>query len=183
MSRLNVAIGSKPQGQIPEDIEKLFREHSRMVFQTAFRITGSRMEAEDVLQNLFLRLLDREYALQLKSSPAQYLRRAAVNLALDQLRKRKRQVSLEEVSELSAARSSEPDDRQVSSELAARLRSALARLHPTAAEMFVLRHFEGLSNTEIARLMGTSWGTVAVTLHRTHRRLRKELGSFVGGRS
>ena len=49
-------------------------------------------------------------------------------------------------------------------------------LHPTAAEMFVLRYFEGYDNAEVAKMMDTSEGTVAVTLHRTRARLQKELG-------
>jgi len=168
--------------RVPEDIERLFREHYATVLRTAFRITGDRMEAEDILQTLFLRLLNNEAPIDMKS-PAQYLRRASVNWALDQLRKRKRQVPLEAAAELPANRSSDPGTRQASTELADRLRSGLAALHPKAAEIFVLHHFEGLTNTEIARLLGTSWGTVAVTLHRAHRRLRKDLRSYRGGRS
>jgi RNA polymerase sigma factor (sigma-70 family) len=44
--------------------------------------------------------------------------------------------------------------------------------------MFVLRYFEGFDNAEIARIMSTSEGTVAVTLHRTRARLQKELGGI-----
>jgi RNA polymerase sigma factor (sigma-70 family) len=59
-----------------------------------------------------------------------------------------------------------------------RLRVAVAQLHPTAAEMFSLRYFEGYDNAEVAKLMDTSEGTVAVTLHRTRTRLQKELGGI-----
>ena len=52
---------------------------------------------------------------------------------------------------------------------------ALSRLNPRAAEVFALRYFEGLDNREIARILGTSWSSVAVTLHRTRVRLRKEI--------
>jgi RNA polymerase sigma-70 factor (ECF subfamily) len=62
------------------------------------------------------------------------------------------------------------------------LRSALSRLSPRAAEMFALRYFEGLGNREIAELLGTSQGVVAVLLHRTRARLRKELGALLGDR-
>ena len=58
------------------------------------------------------------------------------------------------------------------------LRSAVAQLHATAAEMFVLRYFEGYDNAEVAKMMDTSEGTVAVTLHRTRARLQKELGGI-----
>ena len=54
---------------------------------------------------------------------------------------------------------------------------------PRAAEMFALRYFEGLGNREIADLLGTSQGVVAVLLHRTRHRLRKELSILMGGTS
>jgi RNA polymerase sigma-70 factor (ECF subfamily) len=183
MNAVDVTTRLEERKRVPQEIESLFRDHHEAVLQAAYRVTGDRMAAEDVLQTLFVKLLRRDLSIDIKTSAVQYLRRAAVNLALDQLRKRKRQVPLDAVGELSADRGSDPTSTLLSGELANRLRSALAQLHPTAAEMFALRHFEGLSNTEIARLVGTSWGTVAVTLHRAHRRLRKDLSSFVGGRS
>ena len=54
----------------------------------------------------------------------------------------------------------------------------MAQLHPVAAEMFVPRYFEEYDNAEVARMMETSEGTVAVTLHRTRARLQKELGGI-----
>ena len=56
----------------------------------------------------------------------------------------------------------------------------VARLSPRAAEIFTLRYFEGLGNQEIARLVGSSQGVVAVLLHRTRYRLRKEITSLMG---
>jgi RNA polymerase sigma-70 factor, ECF subfamily len=183
MSPLKRHVEQEARRTIPEDVEDLFRNYHALILQAAFRVTGNRMEAEDVLQTLFLRLLHRETPLHVKHSPGPYLRRAAVNLALDRIRRQKRQVRLETIPEVAAGQSSDPGEAQFSSELAGCLRAALARLQPAAAEIFVLRHFEGLSNSEIAKLIGTSWGTVAVTLHRAHRRLRKDLSSFAGGRS
>ena len=60
-------------------------------------------------------------------------------------------------------------------ELRDRVRAALADLNPRAAEIFILRYFEGYGNREIARLLNTSWSTIAVTLHRTRAKLQKEL--------
>ena len=59
-------------------------------------------------------------------------------------------------------------------EIRAWLRRALARLSPREAQMFILRFFEGKENPEIARLLDTTPGTVAVTLSRTRSRLEKE---------
>jgi RNA polymerase sigma-70 factor (ECF subfamily) len=61
------------------------------------------------------------------------------------------------------------------------LRGALARLNPRIAEMFMLRFFDGKDNPEIARLLATTPGTVAVTLSRTRDRLEKEYRAYMGG--
>jgi RNA polymerase sigma factor (sigma-70 family) len=74
-----------------------------------------------------------------------------------------------------------PDRLQSSSEIREWLRGALARLNPRIARMFVLRFFEGKENPEIARLLNTTPGTVAVTLSRTRDRLQQDYRSYVGG--
>jgi RNA polymerase sigma factor (sigma-70 family) len=67
-------------------------------------------------------------------------------------------------------------------ELRDALRGALGRLAPRAAEMFVLRYFDGCSHGEIARQCGTSAAVVAVTLFRARRQLKGDLGHFVEAR-
>jgi RNA polymerase sigma factor (sigma-70 family) len=74
-----------------------------------------------------------------------------------------------------------PERQHTSNQTRDWLRATVARLSPRVAEMFVLRFFEGKDNPEIARLMNTTPGTVAVTLSRTRDRLEKEYRSFVGG--
>ena len=69
---------------------------------------------------------------------------------------------------------------QPTASCAPNLRLAIARLSPRSAEIFALRYFEGLPNREIASLMGISQGLVAVLLHRTRARLRKELAALEG---
>ena len=68
-----------------------------------------------------------------------------------------------------------------STELGDRLRKALADMNPRSAQVFVLRHVEGHSNGEIARMLSTSTGSIAVTLFRARSSLRKSLRSFRGG--
>ena len=74
-----------------------------------------------------------------------------------------------------------PDRLQAAGEIREWLRGALARLNPRIARMFILRFFDGKENPEIARLMNTTPGTVAVTLSRTRDRLEKEFRSYLGG--
>src|SRR6266545_5774590 len=92
-----------------EELERLFREHYNLIFRAAYRVTGSAVDAEDVLQTVFLRLVRRKEKLDLSPSPGSYLHRAAVNASLDLLRgrTRSRSVSIEEVT-FDAPHSSEP---------------------------------------------------------------------------
>src|SRR5258708_15851286 len=74
----------------PGALEMLFREHHGAVYRAAYRITGNAMDAEDVLQTVFTRLLRREEQPDLSESAGSYLHRAAVNAALDLIRRPKR---------------------------------------------------------------------------------------------
>jgi RNA polymerase sigma-70 factor, ECF subfamily len=164
-------------------LERFWSAHSEAVFRAAYRVTGNPADAEDVLQTVFLRLARRGDA-ELDERAGGYLRRSAVNAALDVVRSRQRAgwVPLEPGSGHATLSSDAPDPEreQASRELRANLRLALSRLTPRAAEIFALRYFEGLPNREIAELLDISPGVVAVLLHRTRARLRKELAALEG---
>jgi RNA polymerase sigma-70 factor, ECF subfamily len=170
----------------PGALEMLFREHHGAVYRAAYRITGNAMDAEDVLQTVFTRLLRREEQPDLSESAGSYLHRAAVNAALDLMRRRKRsrKVDLAEVGE-SLVDTADPGPERLrgSRELKTRLREAMSRLSPRQAEIFTLRYLEGLGNLEIASLLGASQTSIAVLLHRARHRLQKELGSLEGALS
>jgi RNA polymerase sigma-70 factor, ECF subfamily len=167
-----------------KSIQALFEEYHGLVLQSAFRITGSAEDAEDVLQTVFMRLLHREEFPDLGSGARAYLQRAAVNAALDVLRARKtaKAIPLEVVGAVLETRAVDRPDRIGSStELGKWLRQAISQLRPKSAEVFVLRFLEGCSNQEIAELLGTSVGTVAVVLHRTRSRLQRDISAVFGG--
>ena len=73
---------------LARDFEDLFRVHHELVYRTAFSVTGSSHDAEDVLQTVFLRVLARGGDVEDVAQPAAYFRRAAVNAAVDVLRRR-----------------------------------------------------------------------------------------------
>jgi RNA polymerase sigma-70 factor (ECF subfamily) len=177
------AGGRFEAGPDPARIERFFRSHSQAVFRAAYRITGNAADAEDVLQTVFLRLA-RRGAGELRDEVGGYLHRSAVNAALDVVRSRNRAgwVPLETHGEGSELASAAPDPEHDSRnrQLRTHLRLALSRLSPRAAEAFALRYFEGLGNIEIAELLGLSQGVVAVLLHRTRARLKKELVALEG---
>jgi len=157
-------------------VERLFRAHHGLVFRTAYRLTGNLSDAEDVLQTVFLRLLGRDATAPQVENSKRYLRRAAINAALDVVRARR-------VSESAPLPDSLPARGELErGEWREGLRRSLASLSPQAAEIFALRFFEGYSNREIARQLGVSQVWVAVTVHRTRRRLQKEIRSYLGGK-
>ena len=165
----------------PEDIEKIFVAHHDRVFRAAYRVTGNASDAEDVTQTVFLRLLRHQYDFGEVEDAGNYLYRAGVNAALDLVRSRRVAVPLDETVPTKGADASWiPDREHDSAQMREWLRRAVAQLHPTAAEMFALRYFEGFDNAEVAKLMNTSEGTVAVTLHRTRARLQREIRTFTG---
>lgn len=166
------------------DLERIFRENYAAVFRAAYRVTGNATDAEDALQTVFLRLLKRDADAEPVENMASFLHRAAVNAALDVVRARQniRNVPLDDLEPVLAEPSQHRPDRLAdASEIRDWLRGALARLNPRIAQMFILRFFEGKDNPEIARLLKTTPGTVAVTLSRTRDRLQKEFRSYLGG--
>jgi|CXWL01.1.fsa_nt_gi RNA polymerase sigma-70 factor (ECF subfamily) len=178
---LQTATAPRAPSAPPADLERLFREQHAAILRAAYRITGSRADAEDVLQTVFLRLLRTAEPNLLESGAGGYLYRAAVNAALDIVRTRARQgrVGLDDVAPPVAATTDDGDRRLHSRDLESGLRAALTKVSPRAAEMFVLRYIEDKPNQEIARLLGTSQGVVAVLLHRTRARVKKELAALL----
>ena len=181
---MHAAVATTPESinGPPEELESLFRTHHEQIFRTARRITGSVVDAEDVLQTIFLRLVRREGDYDLAPSPGSYFHRAAVNAALDLMRSRTRSksVPLEDVEhELFESPSRSPEAQHIDRELRKLVQQAVARLGSKTAEVFVLRYFEGFDNHEIARMLGTSQMVIAVMLHRARGRLRKEIGQFM----
>jgi len=179
-----MAAQMEPAAAPAQDLEQIFRDHHAMVFRAAYRVTGNAGDAEDVLQTVFLRLMKRDSSAEPVGNMSSFLHRAAVNAALDLVRSRLnvRNLPLDELEPVlaeSAHRS--PDRALAASDIRDWLRGALARLNPRIAEMFTMRFFEGKDNPEIAKLLNTTPGTVAVTISRTRDRLQKEYEAYLGG--
>jgi len=167
----------------PDELEALFREHSDRIFRAAYRITGSVVDAEDVVQTIFLRLARRADGSKLEPNPASYLHRAAVNASLDLIRQRTRSesVSLDEMSELAGHAHLSPESQHRSRELRAIIQNAISDLGEKTAEMFILRYFEGYDNHEIADMLGTSQVLVGVLLHRARTKMKKQISKLLEG--
>jgi RNA polymerase sigma-70 factor, ECF subfamily len=147
----------------------LYERHYAAVYRTALRVTGNPADAEDVLQTVFLRVLNQGGRLDAAYPPEPYFRRAAINAALDLLRKRvsHREIQLDEASSLAS--------KDNTAFLKEQLRRALAALDPADAIMFLLRYLEGMSNGELAEMFGQEKNNIAVRLHRIRQSLQVEI--------
>ena len=159
--------------ELNPELERLFHEHSAMLYRTAYGMLGNRADAEDVLQTLFLRLLQRDLPQSLLRNPAGYLYRAAVNASINVIRSRGRFVPagadlLDVALDQEHSRNAE--------DLHRRLMEAVAGLNPKDTHVLVLRYVHDRSDAQIAQLLGVSRGTIAMRLFRSRLRLRKFIG-------
>ena len=149
--------------------DELYERHYEAVFRAALRVTGNPADAEDVLQTVFARVLAKAGSRDDLALPNAYFRRAAVNAAVDVLRRR--ELRAESAYDAEATHASV----QPPFLLKERLRRALAILEPDDATLFLLRHVEGLSIEELAEMFEIQKNNVTVRLHRIRVRLQTEL--------
>jgi RNA polymerase sigma-70 factor, ECF subfamily len=167
-----MAIASEPKvsgGPLDQEYEAIFRQHSHLVYRTAYSILGSPSDADDVLQSIFLKLIEREIPLDLRRNPQGYLYRAAVNVSLNIVRARKNQVLTGDFASLDVPAPDPPPAEE--NPRRRHLIQAIAQLRPKLAEILILRYAYNYSDAEIARVLGKSRGTIAVTLYRARARL------------
>lgn len=163
----------------------IVESHSRLVFRLAFRMTGNEHDAEDVVQETFLRAYGAIGRYDPQAQVSTWLYAIASNCAIDLLRRRRRRPLLEldgpGKSEPAGAEPS-PERHTLGRELRARLDAALGNLAAKERVAFSLRHFEDLSIREIAEAMGTPEGSVKNNIFRAVRKLRAALESATGAR-
>jgi RNA polymerase sigma-70 factor (ECF subfamily) len=172
---MSPVVAFKPAiAPLGQDIEALFLEHSRMVYRTAYSVTGTVPDAEDVVQTLFLQLLRHGLPPDLKTTTAAYLYRAAVNSSLNIVKSRQRRAAAADAArfEFPTIVSADQDRSAVDVGRRRQLAEAIATLKPRAVEMLILRYAHDQSEADIARLLGTSRSVVAVTLFRARARLK-----------
>ncbi|GAT69067.1 SigE family RNA polymerase sigma factor [Planomonospora sp. ID91781] len=159
-----------------------FREfvvaRSGALFRTAYLLTGDRHAAEDLVQSALAKTAARWRGLRDPAAVEGYVRRAMYHEQVSWWRRRSR------ITEVSTE---QPPDRvrdghAETADLRLVMRTALARLTPRQRTVLVLRYFEDLSETEIARLLGIGVGSVRSQIHRSLERLRKAAPELDGVR-
>jgi RNA polymerase sigma-70 factor (ECF subfamily) len=164
--------------------QRLVERHSTGVFQLAFRLTGNEADAEDVVQETFLRVYRELRRFESRSSFKTWLHRVTVNCSYDLLRKRPR-VRLEPIdpsetevgwpAEPEANAAGRPDRVAYSAEVHHRIQTAMEGLSPAERAAFVLRHFEGHSLEEIGEALGLRLGATKHSVFRAVQKMRRAL--------
>ena len=158
----------------------LVEQHSRRVFHLAYRITGNEQDAEDVVQETFMKAHRRLDRYESRAGFGSWLFRIATNCALDLLRARKRRVgqtgSEEPVDIESLAVSGPGQERELfGSEVQRKVALAMRRLTPSERAAFVLRHFEERPIKEVAAVLRQTDNATKQAIFRAVRKLRSAL--------
>lgn len=167
----------------------LVERHSRSVFRLAYRMTGNQADAEEVVQEAFLRAYRRLDRFEERANFGTWVYRIGVNCALDLMRKRKTEMEQRvtqraddeerpDLMESAASSDPTPDRIALSGELREHVEAAMKLLSPVERTAFVLRHHEGRSIEEIGAVLKLSVGATKNSVFRAVQKLRKELEPF-----
>ncbi|PLY03387.1 MAG: RNA polymerase sigma factor [Desulfuromonas sp.] len=167
-----------------QSFETLVRQNSGKMIQLAFRLVNNRSDAEEIVQEAFLRLYRSLGSFRGESRIGTWLYRTVSNLAIDHLRREKIKRKLfflkrnsDDADPVEFTPSSEPaqDDQLMAREELATVVQSLDKLSPRQRTVLTLRHQENLSIREIADILGLSEGSIKVHLHRAIQTLRAAL--------
>ncbi|MCW2819165.1 MAG: polymerase, sigma 29 subunit, SigE, partial [Marmoricola sp.] len=173
----HVAVDPAPQGADVPSWEQIVTDHSARVYRLAYRLTGNGHDAEDLTQEVFVRVF-RSLHTYRPGTMEGWLHRITTNLFLDQAR-RKQRIRFDALSDEAAGRLPSalptPDVAQMDRLFDADVEAALASLAPDFRAAVVLCDVEGLTYEEIADVLGLKLGTVRSRIHRGRAQLRAAL--------
>ena len=153
--------------------EQLFYKYQERVYSTALRMMDNKEDALDLTQEIFLRVYQNMHKFKFTSAFSTWLYRLAVNLCIDELRKRKRFANTTPLEEaVSQADVNTPEDHAISKDREKQVWEALNSLKEKERTIIILRDIEGLSYKEIAEVLKCSLGRVKSRLHEARQKLR-----------
>jgi RNA polymerase sigma-70 factor, ECF subfamily len=166
----------------------LVRAHSATVFRVAFRIAGNEADAEEIVQEAFLRGYQRLESYQQRSSFGTWIYRIAVNCALNRISqpgieaeyRHGEESNPEEKTVQVATKDADPERALLSREISTAQEIAMRRLTQTERGAFVLRHLEDRSINEIAEVLGMAPNAAKQAVFRAVQKLRRELAPLRG---
>ena len=166
-------IQSAQQGNA-DAFGRLVVRYQQAVFNIAYRMTGSRQEAEDVAQETFIKAYRALNRFDLTRPFAPWLYRITTNTALNWIKRRRPEVNMDEETTRSETTPS-IEAQAIAAETSDRLRAAIAKLSPNYRAAIELRHFQGLSYKEMSEALNAPLSDVKSWLFRARRRLREVL--------
>lgn len=166
----------------------LVRAHSATVFRVAFRMIGNEADAEEIVQEAFLRGYQRLASYEGRSGFGTWIYRIAVNCALNRISqpgidaeyRHGEEGDPEEKTVQVAAKDADPERVLLSKEISAAQNLAMQRLTPTEKSAFVLRHLEERSTSEIAEVLNIAPNAAKQAVFRAVQKLRREMAPLRG---
>ena len=173
----------------------LVERHSRTVYRMAYRMMGNAHDAEDVVQEAFLRAFQKLKQFAGNANFGTWVYRIAANYAIDRLRQRNSEESKREgssrpsedsleVDPLSRVQDMSPSPERLagSAQLAERMKAALNELSPAEKTAIVMRHWDGCGIEEIATVLNANSNATKNTVFRAVQKLRRALAPFLEGK-
>ena len=171
-----------------EAFRVLVDRHSRAVYRVAYRMTGSPHDAEDVVQETFLRAYKQLGRFESRANFSTWLHRIAVNCSIDLIRARPHREAAHDAPDLEQmgaemgrtdSEGASPERLMLSTEVQARINGAMGGLSAMERAAFMLRHFEGRSIEEISTALGLKTNATKHSIFRAVRKMRAALEPFV----
>ena len=171
-----------------EAFRALVERHSRAVFRLAYRMTGSAEDAEDVVQETFLRAYRQLSRFESRANFGTWLHRIAVNCSIDLIRSRPYREAGHDASDLEqfgaavevrGATGTSPERLMLSTEVQERINAAMSALSRMERAAFMMRHFEGRSIEEISHSLGLKTNATKHSIFRAVRKMRTALEPLV----
>lgn len=189
MEASDLAVVARVKAGDHDAFRHLVERHSRSVFRLAYRLTGREEDADDVVQETFLKAFRQLAQFESRSTFGTWLYRITVNCAHDLTRQRPRtgtRTSLDDpehgaalqLADTSAA--ADPMRELERRQIDARVRAAMTELSDQERSAFVMRHYEGLSIEEIGRVLDLRTSAAKHSIFRAVKKLRRSLEPIAG---
>jgi RNA polymerase sigma-70 factor, ECF subfamily len=169
-----------------EAFKILVDKYQTMVFRTAMGFVHSKEDAEDLTQEIFIKVFQSLGSFMEKSEFSTWIYRITVNMSLNYVNRKKIErffdLTNEKLQSLFEKQDEEanPEQEMINNERDQLIRNAIDKLSEKQKTAFVLNKYENLSQREIADIMQTSEGAVEQHLQRAKVNLQKKLSSLVG---
>jgi RNA polymerase sigma-70 factor (ECF subfamily) len=164
----------------PQAFASLVGRYQKPIYNAAFRVLGRAQDANDVAQEVFLRIFDRLDDYDPKHKFFSWIYRIAVNESIDMLRRTNREEPLEDDADFEAADSSDPQWHYEARQAAARVQRALMGMKVDDRVVITLRHFAECGYADMAMILAIDEKTVKSRLFEARRRLAAQLADLRG---